>query len=117
MSTLSVFNLSTIKNSNAEGVKEGVHYKVVKDGNNLEYKILNFENPDLCPRSGIIELEPLITSRRHLNRVSFRVFNDKELGVLVGIPIGIDDKTKKLSSRRLHWKKKKLLICRYRIRQ
>jgi hypothetical protein len=96
MSTLGVFNLGTSKNSGARGAEEGVHYKIVKDGNNLEHKILNFENPDLCPRTGIIELEPLKSSRRHLNHVSFRIIKDKEYGVLVGIPLDVDPKTKQL---------------------
>lgn len=102
MSTLGVFNLGTKTNANAEGVKEGVHYKIVKDGNGLEHRILNFENPELCPREGIIELEPLRTSKRHLNRVSFRTINDKEFGVKVGIPLGIDQKTKELIFERIY---------------
>lgn len=109
MSTLGVFNLSTKKNSNTKGVEEGVHYKIVKDGNNLEHKILNFENEELCERHGIVELEPLKTSRRHKNNASFRVIRDKELGVLVGIPIGVDQKTKHLIFQKITLEEKETL--------
>jgi hypothetical protein len=96
MSTLGVFNLSTKVNSIAGRYEEGVHYKIVKDGNGLEYKIINFENSELCPREGIVELEPLKVQKRHLNDVSFRVVRDREMDVLVGIPLSIDPKTKEI---------------------
>lgn len=109
MSGLGLFNLSTKKNSKAIGFEEGVHYKTVKDGNGLEHKILNFENPELCPRDGIVELEPLKTSRRHKNHVSFRVIRDKEMDVLVGIPLGIDPKTKQLLFQKITIEEKETL--------
>lgn len=97
---MNIFNLSTKKNSNAKGIEENVHYKIVKDGHGIEHKVLNFENEEICPRFGIIQLEPMKTSRRHLNNASFKVILDRELGVLVGIPSGIDYKTKQIM-----WKK------------
>lgn len=93
MSAVGVFNLGTKTNSNAEGVKEGVHFKIIEDRNGLKTRVLNFENEELCPRNGIIELEPLFSSRRHHNHVSFRGVMDKELGVYVGIPQHIDPRT------------------------
>lgn len=101
--SLNLFNLSTDKNSNAIGVEEGVDYKVMKDGHGIEHRILNFENEKYCPRFGMIELEPMKrawtsdrNNLRHLNNVTFRVVRDKELDVLIGIPVAIDPKTKNI---------------------
>jgi hypothetical protein len=98
MSGLGLFNLSANKNSEAKGFEEGVHYKIIKDGNGLEYRIINFENTDLCPREGLIELEPLNmkNKERHRANVNFRIVRDKEMDVIVGIPLSIDPKTKQL---------------------
>lgn len=105
--SLNIFNLGAKKNSNAIGIEEGVHFKVLKDGHGIEHKILNFENEDICPRIGIIELEPMRrswahnkTRLRHENNTFFKRITDREWGVVVGIPIGIDSKTKDII-----WKK------------
>lgn len=108
--SLNLFSNSTTKrNSNARGVegsveaKEGEDYKILKDGNGIEHRILNLDNPKYCDDFGLVELEPMRvnwakdkTGLRHSNNVSFKVIRDKELDVMVGIPTGIDPKTKQI---------------------
>lgn len=77
-------------------VKEGVDYKLIPDGTGTNYKIINFDNPDICVRTGIIELIPLRMSSRHENKVGFRIVTDKRTGIIFGIPTGINPETKKL---------------------
>jgi len=95
--SLNLFNLGTQKNTDTK-IEEGVHYKILKDGHGVEHRIFNFENKDLCPREGIVEIEPLTIANRHRhpNNVGWTVIHDKELGVEVGIPLGIDAKTKNI---------------------
>lgn len=102
--SLNVFKtFSTSKNSGARGAEEGVHYVIVKDGHGIEHKVLNLDNPEICPREGLVELEPMRrqwtvnrTRQKHYNNASFKCIRDKEMDVLVGIPIGIDSKTKNI---------------------
>jgi len=106
-------NSSTRENSGARGSEgnveaiEGEDYKVLKDGNGIEHRILNLDNPKYCPDFGLVELEPMRvawakdkTGLRHSSNNSFKVIRDKKLDVLVGIPVGIDQKTKQIL-----WKK------------
>ena len=90
---MSVFNLSTDKNSGNMIPKEGVDYITVTDGNGGEIKILNLENEDLAPRTGLVEITPLKISWgfmgavRHQNEVHFKNIRDRRTGWLIGIPL------------------------------
>lgn len=90
------FNLEMKSRSGENLIVEGVDYKIVKDGNGVERKIINFENPKHCPREGIIELIPLKMSSRHENKVGFRIVTDRVTGIIYGIPTGINAETKQI---------------------
>ena len=101
MQAVNFFNLSTVTRTGEGIAKEGVHYKIIKDGNGTEYRIANFENPDMCPRTGIVELIPMRLSQRHANRIGFRIVHDRKMGIIWGIPTGIDPETKKLQFQKI----------------
>ena len=90
-----LFNLSTGENSNSEAVKEGVHYKLWhhKDGG-VPLRIFNFENAELCKRTGLIELEAFKVAktkdgaRRHNTSVTFNKVYDSANNIIIGIPKG-----------------------------
>lgn len=85
-----------------ERLIEGVDYKVFKDGNGVEFKIVNLENTKYCKREGIIEIEALKKSNRHVNHKVVKRFMDRtqELGGLIwGVPMSIDDQTKEIKWR------------------
>ena len=90
------FNIGNKTHTGASIYTEGVHYKLHKDGNGTEYKIANLENEDLCPRQGIIILSPMRESNRHRTKVAVSIVLDRQMGVLWGIPNGVDPKTKEL---------------------
>lgn len=81
----------------------GVHYIIVKDGNGVEHKVINLDNKDICPTEGYVEIEAIKkqwtsnrANLRHNNNSSWKVIRDKEWDVLIGIPVGIDAKTKSI---------------------
>lgn len=69
-------------------------YVIVKDGHGNDERQLNFDNPQVCPRKGMVELVPLKERKTFDNRVSFRRFVDRSTKCNVGIPERIDPKTK-----------------------
>lgn len=92
----SYFNIGEVARSEEDKIKEGTHYKNIPDGNGTLFKVINFENPEICLRQGIIELIPLKVTSRHENKVGFRIVTDKRTGIIYGIPTGINPETKKL---------------------
>lgn len=92
---MNVFNLTETQQV-SEMLKEGVDYKVVKDGNGAELKIVNLENPKYCSRKGIIEIEAMKRSNKHENTKMFRCIRDKQTGLIWGIPTSINPDTKEL---------------------
>ena len=105
---INFFNLPSKENTGARGAEEVEDtvpiYKILKDGNGTEWKVLNLENEKYCKRFGLVELEPMRqnwaagkTALRHSANASFKVIRDAELDVLVGIPTGIDPKTKQIT--------------------
>lgn len=56
-------------------------YIILKDGNGMEYKFVNFNNPEICPRQGIVEIEAL----RDKN---FR--KDSDFSLSIGTPVDPD---------------------------
>lgn len=67
-------------------------YIEVKDGHGNMEKQLNFNNEEVCPKTGLIELIPLKERKFQENRVSFRRVFDRETGASIGIPTHIDPK-------------------------
>jgi len=79
-------------------------YYIVEDGNGMQHKYVNLENPDICPRAGIVELEALKKKDHQLilkNQVSITRFDDKETGIIWAIPIGIDHVSKQIRHKRI----------------
>lgn len=96
MQSTNFFNLGVKTSTGEDLLKEGVHYKIFKDGNGVEYKIVNFENPEICPREGIVQLHPMRISNRHANKIGFKHVVDRVTGIIWGIPTGVNIKTKEL---------------------
>jgi hypothetical protein len=105
----SLFNLGTKTNSSSEAIKEGVHYKnwdPKKTG--LPYKIFNFDNEELCPTKGIIHLESYKVSknvnghRRHKTSIKFDRVYDSATGIIIGIPVGYDEKNDRPIFKSIH---------------
>jgi len=71
------------------------------DGNNFEYKIVNFENPKVCQQTGIILIEALKRSQIKQPRISFSRVTDPETGVVFGIPLGTEKETGELKFDRI----------------
>lgn len=75
-------------------------FKVLKDGNGVEIKVINLDNPNVCKRQGLVEVVPLRERKNSNNvviypsRATFKRFIDRETKCSVGIIEGIDPKTK-----------------------
>lgn len=78
----------------ARGKDTTSFYVEARDGHGNIERQLNFENPKVCPRKGLIELIPLKERKGFDNRVMFRRVLDKESRTWVGIPTQIDPLTK-----------------------
>lgn len=65
------------------------------DGFGTKVRHLNFDNPEVCKRTGIIQLVPLKLSTRHQCRVGFRMIRDRKNNAVIGIPLYIDPETKR----------------------
>jgi len=80
-----------------EGVVEGREYVIYTDKNGTKTRIYNMDNPELCRRTGTIELE--LTKRgdaRHAPRFVITQCYDSVNDIKIGIPIGNDPKTGEL---------------------
>lgn len=100
MEAEALFNLGTVENSSKGFAEEGVHYKLLKNKNGgIPLRIFNFDNPDICPRVGIIELEAFKVSRasngnrRHDPFVKFDKVYDVDNNIIIGIPKRLNPKT------------------------
>lgn len=79
-------------------------YYIMLDGNGMEHKYINLDNPNICPRKGIVELEALKKKDHQLilkNQVSISIFNDRDTGIIWAIPIGIDQTSKQIRHKRI----------------
>lgn len=64
----------------------------IADGNGMKHKHINFDNPNICPRVGIIEIEAMkkTDSERSLsNNASYAKFTDPKTGIIWGKPTGV----------------------------
>ncbi len=94
-----LFNLGSVQNSNSEAVKEGEHYKLWNPKKNgIPMRIFNFENAELCPRKGMIELQAFRVSknvnghRRHNTSIKIDRAYDSANNIIIGIPAGYNEK-------------------------
>lgn len=75
-----------------------------KDGNGMPIKHINFDNPKVCPRVGVIEIEAMkkVDSERPVsNNASFAKFEDTKTGIVWGIPMGIHPISKAIVYKRM----------------
>lgn len=107
MEATAFFNLDT-KSSTNGGAVEGVHYVLVADGNGIKHRIFNFENPELCRRTGVIELEPVKRKSNHENYLSITKCYDKTNDIIIAIPRGINSKTKELEFERINLREEEI---------
>lgn len=84
-----------------ETAKENPLFTVVKDGNGIEHKIANFNNPIVCPQSGIFTIEAIRKGKHKQADVGFTVTRDPESGIIYGILNDVDYKTRELRFRRI----------------
>lgn len=71
-------------------------FVIHKDGNNQEYKIVNFDNPEMVPDKGIKVVRAIKKSSRHQPSFSIRSVKDPITGIIFGVPIGLHEVTKNL---------------------
>lgn len=71
-------------------------YTIEKDGNNQEYKVVNFDNPEMVPNKGIKIIRAIKGSSRHQPALVTRLERDKITGIIYGIPAGLNEITKDL---------------------
>lgn len=85
-------------NTGAKGADGEVpDFVPLRDGNGGEYRLINFENEKYAPKFGIVEVEPVKVTKRHINEAMWRVTNDKIGDFLIGIPLpGWNPKTKEI---------------------
>lgn len=93
---MSIFNLGSGKSTIAQGMAPGKDYIIVKDGNQYEHQVLNLDNERWMPTTGIVEFSPVKTSKRHINNITLKNYRDKETGLIVGIPIQVDGRSKEI---------------------
>lgn len=98
----------------AEGLEEGVHYTIFKDGFDVEYPVAIASHETFMPRtSGIVYIEALRISvnegrteergRRDdiETRSAFKQVKDKATGLYFGIPLGVDPQDKTIKWKRI----------------
>lgn len=76
----------------------------IKDGNGMPHKHVNFDNIDICPRHGMIEIEAMKKSdseRLLSNNASYAKFTDKKTGIIYGKPTGIHGISKNIQYQRM----------------
>jgi len=100
---------SPVTNPSTRGTDEGMkRYVIARDGNGNEIRHLNFDNPEVCPREGIIRLEPLRKwdegMARHKANLSFTITRDRKDNLIVGIPQEINPDTRKWEYQRIRVK-------------
>ena len=85
-------NLQNVARGNAKNTED--FYVEIKDGHGNPIRQLNFDNPNVCQRSGLIELIPMKERKGFENRVGFRRVTDRETKASIGIPERINYQTK-----------------------
>ncbi len=71
-------------------------FVLVKDGHNVEHKVVNFNNPEMVPNKGIVIIRSLKKSSRQNPSSNFRCFRDPVTEIIWGMPNGLNEFTKDL---------------------
>jgi hypothetical protein len=77
---------------------------LVEDGNGMKHKHINFDNPEICPREGTIEIESMKKQdleRSLSNNAGFSMFKDNVTGIIWGIPTSIHNIGKYIQYKRI----------------
>ena len=81
-------------NSASKGSEDAPYFVEISDGFGVKIKVINFDNPNLAPFEGQVNLIPIKTTSRHENKVSLKKVYDRRNGVIIGIPTHINPDTK-----------------------
>lgn len=81
--------------------KDELWYEIV-DGLGMKHKVANLQNPLICRRKGVIEIEATKRGKFKQPNVSICTTFDKQERIIYGIPIGIDGTTKKIIWKRYY---------------
>jgi len=76
----------------------------VEDGNGMKHKYINLDNPNICPKEGVIEIESMKKkdSERNLsNDALFSGFTDLSTGIIWKIPVGIHNTGKHIQHQKI----------------
>lgn len=66
-------------------------YTLVKDGHNVEHKVINFNNSDVVKNKGLIVIEIIRKGQtRHTPSSTFRLFRDPITEIVWGVPQGLN---------------------------
>lgn len=88
---------TTAENGKIEPAKKTLPlFRIFKDGNNYEYKIANMDNPIICNRKGIVQIESIKKQNSKEPRFSISNVYDRETGIYFGVPLGINNRTKEI---------------------
>jgi len=87
-------------------------YFTFKDGNGFEIKVANTDNPLVCDRNQIVEIETVKKSNTVEPRFSVSNAYDDEMGMYFGVPIGIDKRTGDLKWQRFTIGDRKTYDCK-----
>lgn len=93
-----------METNNSSTVNTTSEFVLIKDGNGMEHRHINFDNIEMCPRQGLIEIEAMKKSdseRSLSNNASYAKFTDKKTGIIWGIPTGIHNISKNIQYQRM----------------
>ncbi|MCC7514551.1 MAG: hypothetical protein IT212_07645 [Bacteroidia bacterium] len=81
--------------------KEEMYYEM-KDGKGMTHKIANMNNPLVCRRKGVIEIEAIRRGKDKQANISICTTFDARNRIIFGIPTGIDNETNKIIYKRFY---------------
>jgi hypothetical protein len=91
-----LFNLGSGQRNISQDMIPGKDYIIFKDGNDVEYKILNIDNEKYMPKTGIVEFTPFKVAKRNLDELIIKFYPDSKTGLYIGNPMGVDNRTKQV---------------------
>lgn len=91
------------KSTSGTGVANGLPYKLIKDGNGIEHKVIDLDDESLLPREGVMVFESIKkNSRTPVQNYNYACGTDTQSGILIGILTGIDNRTKEFKWLRIN---------------
>jgi len=69
-------------------------YYLHKDSSGYEHRVANMDNPIICERKGIVEIECIRKSNLIQPNFSICTVRDRDLNIIFGVPNGIDPRSK-----------------------